>query len=92
MLAVNDVIPDRMMAGEFGGTYRRSNIRGPHCQLCSCRQGQRRTLELWVARRAVDPYDATDHCRACGAHFLGQHDDGCPTPAIDNGDILPKVS
>lgn len=91
-LTVDEVIPDRMVSGELGGTYRRSNIRGPHCHPCSCRQGQRRTLELWVARRDADPYDATDHCRTCRAHFLGQHGVGCPTPAIDQGAVFPGVT
>jgi hypothetical protein len=46
MLAVNEIIADRIVPGELGGTYRRSNLRGPHCRVCSCRQGQRRTFEL----------------------------------------------
>lgn len=36
---------DRIIPGEQGGRYTRNNIK-PHCQLCSCRQGQRRTVEL----------------------------------------------
>lgn len=67
---------DRIVPGEQGGRYVRDNIR-PHCALCSHRQGQRRTVEL---RRQADPYDATDHCRRCGAHFLATHADGCDNP------------
>lgn len=73
---------DRIIPGELGGTYRRDNIR-PHCSLCSHRQGQRRTTELFHARRAADPYDETDRCRECRAHFLGVHADGCATPELD---------
>lgn len=83
MLTEDEVIPDRLVPGELGGTYRRSNIKGPHCRTCSCRQGARRTLEIWAARKAAEPYDATDHCKTCGAHYLGQHADGCPTPGLD---------
>lgn len=42
------VIPDRIIAGADGGTYRRTNIR-PHCRLCSCRSGARRTNEILAA-------------------------------------------
>lgn len=76
------MIVDRIIPGELGGTYRRDNIR-PHCRTCSCRQGARRTLELWQARRAADPYGPDDLCRTCGAHYLGVHADGCPTPELD---------
>jgi len=40
-----DLVADRIISGENGGRYTRDNI-APHCQLCSCRQGQRRTTEL----------------------------------------------
>lgn len=39
------MIVDRIIPGEHGGTYRRTNIR-IHCPRCSCRQGQRRTSQL----------------------------------------------
>ena len=40
-----DIYVDRLVPGEDGGRYTRDNI-GPHCAVCSCRQGQRRTVEL----------------------------------------------
>lgn len=76
LLTEDEVIADRLIPGEYGGTYRRSNIRGPHCPTCSCRQGARRTWEL---RRAADPYGDDDLCRECGAHFLAVHATGCAT-------------
>ena len=74
MLTVDQVTPDRLIPGSQGGTYRRSNIRGPHCVTCSCRQGARLTNQL---RRANDPYTDNDLCLTCGAHFLASHADGC---------------
>lgn len=80
MVSDRTLICDRIVPGEFGGRYTRGNIR-PHCQTCSCRQGNRRTQELrglappgsvWA-----DPYDDTDHCRGCGRHYLGEHKWGC---------------
>lgn len=70
---------DRIIPGEYGGSYRRGNIR-PQCAPCSHRSGARRT---WEIKRATDPYDDTDHCKTCGAHYLGRHDEGCPTPVLD---------
>ena len=70
MLTEDNVIPDRIVPGSEGGTYRRSNIRGPHCPTCSCRQGQRLTAE--IARQA-DPYGDDDLCKACGVHWLATH-------------------
>ncbi|AGT12812.1 HNH protein [Mycobacterium phage Phelemich] len=80
---VNDdtMIVDRIIAGEFGGRYTRDNIR-PHCCGCSGRQGQRRTAEI---RAATCGYDDTDHCKTCGAHYLGVHADRCKQPARDLG-------
>ncbi|HEY2066353.1 MAG TPA: hypothetical protein VGG84_10380, partial [Gemmatimonadaceae bacterium] len=43
---------DRIIPGELGGTYRRGNIR-PHCEACSCRQGQRRTVAILAEKRAA---------------------------------------
>jgi hypothetical protein len=74
LLTVDEVTPDRIIPGEQGGTYRRANIRGPHCAGCSARQGQRRTMEL---RRATDPYGDDDMCLTCGAYFLGEHAVDC---------------
>ena len=78
LLTADEVIADRAVPGELGGTYRRSNIRGPHCQTCSCRQGARRTAEL---RKASDPYTEEDTCRTCGAHFLASHTADCSVGA-----------
>lgn len=47
-----DLIADRIVCGEDGGRYTRDNI-APHCLLCSCRQGQRRTNEIRAAARAA---------------------------------------
>jgi hypothetical protein len=33
------IIADRLVPGREGGTYRRDNIKGPHCKGCSTRQG-----------------------------------------------------
>ena len=81
LLTEDQVIPDRLIPGELGGTYRRSNIKGPHCALCSCRQGARRTAEL---RAAADPYDEDGICRECGVEFWASlkagHAPGCHTP------------
>lgn len=63
-----------IVPGSEGGTYRRSNIRGPHCTTCSCRQGQRMTAEL---ARQADPYGDDDLCKACGVHWLDQHKPSC---------------
>ena len=51
VLEYPDLIADRIIPGERGGTYRRDNI-APHCLPCSCRQGQFRTVQLAAARRA----------------------------------------
>lgn len=48
-----DLVADRVIPGERGGTYARDNI-APHCSLCSCRQGQRRTTEVLGERRKGD--------------------------------------
>jgi hypothetical protein len=77
LVTEDEVIADRLVPGSEGGTYRRSNIRGPHCPGCSCRQGARMTAAL---RAATDPYDDTDHCTTCGAHYLAQHADDCDVP------------
>lgn len=82
MLGVDEVIPDRIIPGENGGTYRRSNIRGPHCTTCSCRQGQRRSWEL---RLLNDPYDVRDCCRRCGVHYLASHAASCETGQLEAG-------
>lgn len=74
MLTEDNVIPDRIVPGSEGGTYRRSNIRGPHCPTCSCRQGQRMTAQL---RAASDPYGPDDRCRVCGSPYLADHAEGC---------------
>lgn len=47
-----DLIADRIISGENGGTYARTNI-APHCLLCSCRQGQRRTVVILTRKRAA---------------------------------------
>ena len=60
MLTEDNVIPDRIVPGSEGGTYRRSNIRGPHCTTCSCRQGARMTAELAALR---DPYGPDVMCK-----------------------------
>ena len=52
LLEFEDLFVDRIIPGERGGTYVRSNI-GPHCELCSCRQGQARTTLLRLARRVL---------------------------------------
>lgn len=46
-----DLCVDRIIPGERGGTYRRSNI-APHCALDSHRQGNRRARQLVAERRA----------------------------------------
>lgn len=53
-----DLIADRIIPAERGGTYARSNI-APHCPLCSHRQGNRamrravikRASAAWLAAR-----------------------------------------
>lgn len=45
VLWVEDIYVDRLIPGERQGRYTRDNI-APHCAVCSCRQGQRRTSEL----------------------------------------------
>ncbi|AVJ49448.1 HNH endonuclease [Mycobacterium phage Chunky] len=47
---LEDLIADRIVPGEDGGRYTRDNI-APHCLLCSCRQGQRRTAAILAAKR-----------------------------------------
>ena len=74
MLTEDNVTPDRIVPGSEGGTYRRSNIRGPHCTTCSCRQGARMTAELAALR---DPYGPDDMCKDCGVHYLDIHPEGC---------------
>lgn len=78
LLTADEVIPDRIVPGSAGGTYRRSNIRGPHCTVCSCRQGARMTAEL---RAASDPFTEDGFCKTCGVEFWasrrGGHNDGC---------------
>jgi len=79
MVSVKTMCVDRIIPGEQGGRYIRSNIR-PHCALCSHRQGQRRATEK---RKATDPYGDNDCCRKCGAHFLAVHAADCPVPEVD---------
>lgn len=45
VLWIEDLYCDRILPAELGGRYTRDNI-APHCMLCSCRQGQRRTVEI----------------------------------------------
>ena len=74
MLTEDNVIADRLIPGELGGTYRRSNIKGPHCMGCSCRQGARRTAEIARAKAAI--WDDSDHCVECRKHWSqGHHPD-----------------
>lgn len=47
-----DLFVDRIIAGERGGTYRRDNI-APHCCLCSCRQGQLRSVAIMGLKRGT---------------------------------------
>lgn len=80
------MIVDRIVPGEQGGRYTRANIR-PHCQTCSCRQGNRRTQEI---RLATSGYTDDDICKSCGVDFwaglLGPgHRAGCRQPALDRG-------
>ena len=77
MLTEDEVIADRRVPGSEGGTYRRDNIRGPHCPRCSCRQGAKMTA---AALAAYDPYNEDDTCKRCGAHYLAQHAPACPVP------------
>lgn len=49
ILWFEDLFVDRIIPGERRGRYWRCNI-APHCEWCSCRQGQRRTMEI---RRAA---------------------------------------
>lgn len=53
-LADDDVelMADRIIPSERGGTYRRDNI-APHCALCSHRQGQRATVRICRDRRSA---------------------------------------
>lgn len=51
MVDKRTLVVDRIIPGEEGGTYRRDNIR-PHCGPCSCRQGQRRTVEIFSATKS----------------------------------------
>lgn len=78
LLTEDDVIPDRIVPGSAGGTYRRSNIRGPHCTVCSCRQGARMTAEI---RAASDPFNEDGFCKTCGVEFWHSrrhgHNHGC---------------
>ncbi len=48
ILWFEDIFVDRIIPGERHGRYTRDNI-APHCCLCSCRQGQRRTTQLRCA-------------------------------------------
>lgn len=84
LLTEDQVIADRLIPGEAGGTYRRSNIRGPHCSLCSCRQGARRTAEL---RAAEDPFTEDGYCKTCGVEFWHSRRHGhigtCPVVEVD---------
>lgn len=82
-VAEDEVIADRRVPGSEGGTYRRDNIRGPHCPTCSCRQGQ---VMAVAARMASDPFDAEGMCKTCGVEFwaslAGGHLGGC-TVVVD---------
>ncbi|MBV9872056.1 MAG: HNH endonuclease [Frankiaceae bacterium] len=68
MVTVKTMCVDRIVPGEEGGRYVRSNIR-PHCPTCSHRQGAART---WAKRQASDPYPE-GHCRQCGVEFWANH-------------------
>lgn len=52
LLEFEDIFTDRIIRGEDGGTYRRDNV-APHCCRCSGRQGQARSIQLILARRAA---------------------------------------
>lgn len=85
MVSDKTMIVDRIIAGEFGGRYTRDNIR-PHCAVCSCRQGARRTNEINAAK---SPYGDDDLCRECAAHYLTAHADGCVLGAREQAAIAP---
>lgn len=74
MLTEDTVIPDRRVPGHLGGTYRRSNIKGPHCSACSCRQG---AATRWELARERSPYGEDDLCKTCGVHWLATHAVDC---------------
>lgn len=82
MVDYDGLVRDRIISGEDGGRYVRANIR-PQCALCSHRQGGLRTQAILAAQRANDPYGPDDLCVRCGAHYLGTHAEGCPTPGLD---------
>lgn len=73
------MIVDRIIPGEDGGRYIRSNIR-PHCRTCSCRSGARRTNEL---AQAKSPYGADELCKECGVHWLVAHIASCALGAAE---------
>lgn len=50
LVELEDLVADRIVGGELGGRYTRDNI-APHCLLCSCRQGQRRSIAIMIAKR-----------------------------------------
>lgn len=52
LVEIDDLVADRIVSGEDGGRYTRDNI-APHCGLCSCRQGQRRTVAILALKRAA---------------------------------------
>jgi hypothetical protein len=79
MVSAKTMHIDRIIPGEAGGRYVRANIR-PHCGPCSCRSGQRRTAEI---ARARSPYDDSDRCKECGAHFLAAHPPSCALGAAE---------
>ncbi|QBP32642.1 HNH endonuclease [Mycobacterium phage GodPhather] len=46
-----DLVCDRIIPGERGGSYFDPGNVAPHCTLCSHRQGQRRTVAITSQRR-----------------------------------------
>lgn len=67
MLTKDDLVVDRIISGEDGGRYIRSNIR-PHCPTCSGRSGQRRTVAIVAAKRADT---RTDHFHDDDGRYTG---------------------
>lgn len=84
MLTADEVYADRIVTGEDGGTYRRSNIKGPHCCSCSGRQGQRRTVAINAARYAT-ARAGTDHWHDDEGRYAG------PLPCRMMSPTLPPI-
>lgn len=85
MLTKDELIVDRIISGEDGGRYIRTNIR-PQCPGCSGRSGQRRTVVILAAKRAAN---TTDHWHDDDGRYTGPLRTNTAWPPLQECEDVP---